>query len=812
MVPNRLRRSLRIVCLLGLAVLVGRAAEPLPLIDFAAADALARCVPGCGQATCQAGAEGLTVTVAPGEAGYPGLAIRPPGEAWDLSGFGHVEARIANLGGTAANVSLRVDNAGDWRNNPWNTESVELKPGETKTVNVIFGYQYGMKRGYKLDSAKVVNLLLFTGKVKAPTTLRIESLVAGGEPGETPPVDPRDVRLAPRDGYLLGGPVAIDAARQIEARDGLRAEVVEQNGKQALRLICPADRQDHLLRFTPPAGRWTLAHATEVRVRVANAGAVPVAPEVRVTSDRHHGTDRAALPSPLAPGAGGELVAVFAAATVWQGPESEVGKAHAPGRPGTGTAFANDKADAVEIRIRHEGEAMVLVESIMATVTPAAGPDWVGGRPPVEGDWTLTFHDEFDGDAIDRERWNIYTENYWDKRSHFSQDNLLLGDGCVRLRMERKTGHENDDPARPTTDYAVGFLDTYGKWAQRYGYFEARVKLPAAPGLWPAFWLMPDRGPRSGPQGKRADTGNGGMEFDIMEHLTRWGPYRYNIAMHWDGYQQDHKSVGSGNIYVRPDVDGFLTAGLLWTPGSAVYYCNGQIVAEWRNDRVSSVQSYPMFDLVTGGWDNDPLDDGRLPADFTIDYIRIWQRRDLASAADGRIEPVTAAELAAVKAPNAPAAAGGILATAAGIDPAGIALEGAAVRVVEDGGVLVFEAAFPAGKGYPAFVLPVKEGGWNLADFTGVQVDVANCGQAEVKVALRVDNEGHWSKNPWNTEAVTLKPGEAGTIRVAFGKSYGGNPGYALHAGNIVAFKVFAENPAAEATVRVRNLTAFGRK
>ena len=23
-----------------------------------------------------------------------------------------------------------------------------------------------------------------------------------------------------------------------------------------------------------------------------------------------------------------------------------------------------------------------------------------------------------------------------------------------------------------------------------------------------------------------------GMEFDIMEHLTRWGRYRYNIAMH----------------------------------------------------------------------------------------------------------------------------------------------------------------------------------------------------------------------------------------------------------------------------------------
>jgi hypothetical protein len=33
------------------------------------------------------------------------------------------------------------------------------------------------------------------------------------------------------------------------------------------------------------------------------------------------------------------------------------------------------------------------------------------------------------------------------------------------------------------------------------------------------------------------------MEFDIMEHLTRWGPNRFNIAMHYDGYGEGHKGV-----------------------------------------------------------------------------------------------------------------------------------------------------------------------------------------------------------------------------------------------------------------------------
>ena len=95
------------------------------------------------------------------------------------------------------------------------------------------------------------------------------------------------------------------------------------------------------------------------------------------------------------------------------------------------------------------------------------------------------------------------------------------------------------------------------------------------------------------------------------------------------------------SVNMRVDnADGFITSGLLWTPGSAVYYCNGKVVAQWENPRVSNVQSYPILYTVTGGWDNNALDDDQLPADFVIDYIRIWQRKDLASKVDGKIAPV----------------------------------------------------------------------------------------------------------------------------------------------------------------------------
>ena len=46
----------------------------------------------------EAGAPGLVITIQPGKASYPGISLKPEGKAWDLSAFGHVEARVVNTG------------------------------------------------------------------------------------------------------------------------------------------------------------------------------------------------------------------------------------------------------------------------------------------------------------------------------------------------------------------------------------------------------------------------------------------------------------------------------------------------------------------------------------------------------------------------------------------------------------------------------------------------------------------------------------------------------------------------------------------
>ena len=630
--PMFFRTCFTAILFLALACATAQADEPaaLTLIDPVSPEAAGQIKPNenFGDTQFEVTETGINVAVkADGKAGYPGLAIRPAdGKAWDLARYGHIEARITNTGESRIHASLRIDNPGHHTTQPWNTEAKAINPGQTETIKVIFGYAHGFKPSFKLDPANITGALIFIGKSKSAASFRIESLTAAGQAGEVPPINPAQVRIIPENGVILGQGTDISKNMKIGVSDA-SYDIVDD----AIQFTFPANKTNQRVAIRTAVGRWNLRDHLQAEITVTNTGDAPIALRAQIESDK--GPSDWIAAAELAPGASDTITVPFRSERTWQGPPDLSGKS-LKGTDGSllasnvvsGFILATDAADAPRT---------VRVEKIVASMPSAASlPEWLGKRPPVEGDWTMTLEDNFDGDTLDFTRWNIYTSNFWDKRSHFSRDNVILSDGVVRLRFEKKSGPHNDDPAGKVTSYATGYLGTYGKWVQRYGYFEARMKLPKAPGMWPAFWLMPDRGIEAGPQWKRADTANGGMEFDIMEYLSRWGPNRHTVAFHWDGYGKGHKATGAA-IYVAPDADGYITSGLLWEPGRAVVYCNGQEVARWETPRISDVPSYPIFTAVSGGWDNDPIDDAQLPSDFVIDYIRIWQRSDLASDLDG---------------------------------------------------------------------------------------------------------------------------------------------------------------------------------
>jgi beta-glucanase (GH16 family) len=609
---------------------------PKPLIDVTAPDALKHIRENYGAPVYTISGKAITVQLPAAKANYPGIQVFPnpddPKATWDFSQYGHIEMKITNKSNAVIKPSLSID--GEFAGQPArDTEIMGVKPGETKVLKVIFGYAFGMKPAQKVDPSKVKQVLIYLTKSTEDQTFVIEDLQAAGPKGEQPPFDADTAITTPANGIILGRGGVFDLSKQV-LTSGVKAAISTDGG---LLLNFNGHKED-LVTIKPPYGQWDLGQANQIRVKFKNVGTVPVKPSVVV------GSDEATLAAPIAPGAEGEVDASFLPPV-----PGKIGEDWKKGvDPGTGTKFESNHAKGFDIVVDPGAAKSVLVTAIIADVEIGQVPDWVGKRPPVDGDWTQTFDEEFNAPTIDLKKWNIYGHNYWDKRTHFSKDSLILKDGDAILHYEKKHGLQNDgygtvDNGSPKeTDYSVGFLNTYGKFTQRYGYFESRMKLPRTPGLWPAFWLMPDRG-KAGPGHYRTGTGKqpedgagvGGMEFDIMEFLSGWGPYRFNIAMHWDGYGRDHKMTGSELNYYKPDKYGYVTVGLLWTPGSAVYYINGHECLEWKSPRVSDVEEYIMYDMVSGGWSNTPFDDTKLPGDLNIDWVRVWQRKDLATPADG---------------------------------------------------------------------------------------------------------------------------------------------------------------------------------
>ncbi|MEO1616240.1 MAG: glycoside hydrolase family 16 protein [Planctomycetota bacterium] len=568
---------------------------------------------------------GLLVKSSANSKGYPGVSVLPnAGEFFDFSKHGRIEAVVRNVGDVDVPVTLRVDNRGNSKDQPFSAESTRLAPGEASAIVVFFGRRFGWKKSFPINPAKVNQLLFFTEGSTKPRQFLVESVVAVGDPGQTPEKWHVGNRVAPKDGIVFGPANPLVSNKQLNSTGGARWTFASNSD----RIQIDFTNVSQALMIQPLGDAWNLREATQIRVEFSNIGIGPARPGVRVESGR--GSTRiSTTPKPIAPGETASVVVPFAATVpcAWRSEDGVPSLVQ-----GTGTEFVSHRVKRISIlNGRNAAVQSLHLKEIKMEAPIAVRPSWLGKKPPSSGEWKQTFVEEFEDDSLDRSKWNVATENHWDQRSHFSRDNVTIENGVAKLRFEHKTGRHNDSPDGKQTDYQTGFLDTYDKFSQRYGYFECRMKLPRSPGLWPAFWTMPDRGKADGPKWKRMQTSRGGMEFDIVEHLTRWGPHRYNIAFHWDGYGKNHQHFGNSSVYVNHDEEGFITAGLLWLPEQAVYFCNGKAVARWDSPRISDVPAILMFTHVSGGWDNDPLDHDQLPDDFVIDYVRVWQRNDLSN-------------------------------------------------------------------------------------------------------------------------------------------------------------------------------------
>jgi beta-glucanase (GH16 family) len=136
---------------------------------------------------------------------------------------------------------------------------------------------------------------------------------------------------------------------------------------------------------------------------------------------------------------------------------------------------------------------------------------------------------------------------------------------------------------------------------------------------------------------KLGNGGKDGSEIDVYESAFVQNPTKTGSAVHWDSYEPNWHRVEGTVIETEKDLyDSWHTWGLLWTPNSYSFYLDGQLL--WMTG-VGGISQVPEFlrltcEITRGAWGpyGQPLgpfeatkDD---PAEFLIDYVRIYQHPD----------------------------------------------------------------------------------------------------------------------------------------------------------------------------------------
>jgi beta-glucanase (GH16 family) len=269
----------------------------------------------------------------------------------------------------------------------------------------------------------------------------------------------------------------------------------------------------------------------------------------------------------------------------------------------------------------------------------------VEANPIEKPGWTLTFHDEFTGTALDTAKWR--TSFKWMARkiangtgvnppqwglypfytvpppvAYYDDSCLTVSDGILKVTSEAAAKHfsyTNPDTGETTTwdiAYRSGFIVTK-TFKQQYGYFETRCKLPGSPGAWPAFWMMSDDDPWP-------------PEIDVFEFYTSEKnrnlsrSHILHSTIHWP--PDKHKA----REHVVCDVsESFNIYGLEWSPESIRWYFNNKLI---RNDILHVEQFiYPLYVIIGSGMEDYKADAGKLndaqfPHEFEVDYVRVYTK------------------------------------------------------------------------------------------------------------------------------------------------------------------------------------------
>ncbi|NRT80923.1 family 16 glycosylhydrolase [Clostridium beijerinckii] len=252
----------------------------------------------------------------------------------------------------------------------------------------------------------------------------------------------------------------------------------------------------------------------------------------------------------------------------------------------------------------------LMVSSFIPTVTAKA-----------DTGWNLAWSDEFNGTSINTSNWKYETGGdgwgnneleYYTNRSENAR--IENGNLVIEARKENYSG----------MNYTSARLKSQGLKNWTYGKVEARMKLPAGQGVWPAFWMLGENisqvsWPKCG-------------EIDIMEHINNESAIHGTI--HWDSTGNNtHAQYGAASPNI--DVTQYHVYSIEWDASSIKWFVDGTQYLEANiANNINGTEEFHkpffiLFNLAVGGnWPGNPDGSTPFPAKMYVDYVRVYQHGD----------------------------------------------------------------------------------------------------------------------------------------------------------------------------------------
>ncbi len=286
--------------------------------------------------------------------------------------------------------------------------------------------------------------------------------------------------------------------------------------------------------------------------------------------------------------------------------------------------------------------------------------EFVASMKRADGTYNFVWGDEFDGNALDTNKWDFSSSISAESSFKLSRDPAAVNvsDGLLKMTAMRWFDPDNNQvqAIAPYTVEGKKFMN------YQYGYLEMKARIPFNNGAWPSLWLSGScrDGAVVSSLFNRGDIipSNFSAEIDIIEYTT------LQPNMHKWFYDDDsilelikdlklvdsnnHSSYGGAinanegqmtksDLGLDPQQNYiYQTVGYEWTPNDMTIYLNGEkyFYYNWKEsiqlDELNDMSDFlnPVFIRLNNHLipKNIPSDFSSLPCEFFVEYVRLYQK------------------------------------------------------------------------------------------------------------------------------------------------------------------------------------------